>query len=89
VLWAGRHGRTAGFLWVGILLCEATDLTQWRVDKRLFPVPGSKSQASHAGYGRGTENRIGAQGCTRPQRYRKKGQGKRRALGGSQAGECL
>jgi hypothetical protein len=37
---------------VGIWLCEATDPTQWRVDKGQPPVPGSQSLVSHTGYGR-------------------------------------
>jgi hypothetical protein len=43
---------------VGIWLCEATDPTRRGVDKGQSPVPGSQSLASHAGYGRGVENRI-------------------------------
>jgi hypothetical protein len=41
--------------WVGIWLCEAQDKGQPLV-------PGSQSLASHAGYGRGAKNRIGAPG---------------------------
>ena len=47
---------------VGIWLCEATNPTQWGVDKGQPLVPGSQSLASHAGYSRGAENRIGAAG---------------------------
>ena len=43
--------------WVGIWLCEAAG--GWGVDKGQLPVPGSQTLASHAGYGRGAENRIG------------------------------
>ena len=48
--------------WVGIWLCEATDPTWQGVDKGQPLVPGSQSLASHAGYGRGAENKIGAPG---------------------------
>jgi hypothetical protein len=43
-----------------IWLCEDTNPTQQGVNKGQLPVPGSQSLASHAGAGRGTENRIGA-----------------------------
>jgi hypothetical protein len=46
--------------WVGIWLCEAAG--GWGVDKGQLPVPGSQTLASHAGYGRGAENRIGDPG---------------------------
>jgi hypothetical protein len=48
---------------VGIWLCEATDPTWQGVDKGQPPyqgIPGSQSPASHTGYGRGAESRIGA-----------------------------
>jgi hypothetical protein len=45
---------------VGIWLCEATDPTRWGLDRGQPPVPGSQSLASHAGYSREAENRIGA-----------------------------
>jgi hypothetical protein len=47
---------------VGIWLCEATDPTWQGVDKGHPLVPGSQSPVSHAGYGRGGENRIGTLG---------------------------
>ena len=47
---------------VGIWLCEATDPSWLGVDKGQNPVPDSQSLASHTGYGRGAENRIGAPG---------------------------
>ena len=47
---------------MGIWLCEAIDPTQQRVDKGQPLIPGSQSLASHTGYGRGAENRIGALG---------------------------
>lgn len=47
---------------VGIWLCEVIDPTRQGVDKGQAPVPGSQSLASHAGYGRGVEIRIGASG---------------------------
>jgi hypothetical protein len=47
---------------VGIWLYEATDPTQPRVDKGQPLVPGTQSLASHNGYDRGAENRIGALG---------------------------
>jgi hypothetical protein len=49
VLWVGRRGKTACFpsTWpqVGIWLCEATDPTQWVVDKGQPQVP--RSQPRH------------------------------------------
>jgi hypothetical protein len=50
--------------WVGIWLCEATDPTWQGVDKGQPPIPVSQSLASHAGYGRGADNRIEAPGQT-------------------------
>jgi hypothetical protein len=47
---------------MGIWLCKATDPTRWGVDKGQPPIPGSQSLASHTGYGRGAENRIGVLG---------------------------
>jgi hypothetical protein len=47
---------------MGIWLCEATDPTQRGVDKGQSPVPGSQSLASHDGYDRGAENRMGVPG---------------------------
>ena len=47
---------------VGIWLCEATGPIQWGVDKGQPLVTGSQSLASHAGYSRGAENRMGAGG---------------------------
>ena len=57
------------------------------VDKGQLQVPGSQSLASHAGYSRGAENRIGPLGGTRPMEEGRRGQGERRALGGSHTGE--
>jgi hypothetical protein len=53
---------------VGIWLCQATDPTQRGVDKGKPPVPGSQSLASHTGYGRGAENRMGPRAGTQPLR---------------------
>ena len=47
---------------LGIWLYEVTDPTRQGLNKGQPPVPGSQSLASNAGYGRGSENRIGAQG---------------------------
>ena len=47
---------------VSIWLCEATNTTWQGVDKEQPLVPGSQPPASHAGYGRVAENRIGALG---------------------------
>jgi hypothetical protein len=47
---------------MGIWLCEATDPIWQGVDKGQPLVPGSQSLASHAGYGRGAEKRIGDPG---------------------------
>ena len=46
--------------WVGMWLCEATDPTQQWVNKGQPPVPDSQTLASHTGYSREAENRIGA-----------------------------
>jgi hypothetical protein len=64
---------------VGIWLCEATEPTRQGVDQGqpLVPgsqsPPGSRSLASHTGYSRGDEHRIGPQSSTKSQRYRKRG----------------
>ena len=64
--------------WVGIWLCEATDPTWQGVDKGQPPVTGSQSLASHAGYSRGAENRLGAPGRhSGPWRYGKRAEGER------------
>jgi hypothetical protein len=61
-----------------IWLCEATDPTWRGVDKGQPLVPGSQFLASHTGYGREAENRIGAPGQhSQPQRYGKRAEGER------------
>jgi hypothetical protein len=57
---------------VGICLCEVTDPAQQGVDKGQSPVSDSQSLASHAGYSREAENRIGD-----PGRIWKKAEGER------------
>jgi hypothetical protein len=74
---------------VGIWQCEATDPTRQGGRQGEPLVPGSQSLASHTGYSRGAENRIGTPGVALGPRDGKRGQGKRRVLGGSHAGECL
>ena len=64
VLWAGGHGRTAGHFpqgprWSSGYVKPLTPHGR-EVDKGQPPVPGSQSPASHAGYRRRAENRIGA-----------------------------
>jgi hypothetical protein len=61
---------------MGIWLCEATDPAWQGVDKGQLLVPGSQSLASHAGYDRGAENRIGAPGRHSAPEIREEGRGK-------------
>ena len=71
---------------VGIWLFEATDPTWQVVDKGQPLVPGSQPPASHSGYSRGAENRIGATGRhLAPGMKREEGWGEG-ALDGSHAG---
>ena len=82
VLWDGGQGRTAG-----CFPCSPRWASSWV--KPLTPyggrdgggqgaVPGSQSLASHAGYGRGAENRIGAPGRhSSPRRCGKRAEGER------------
>ena len=68
VLGRRTHGRTSHASHMapgggGIWLCQATDPTRQVVDKGQPQVPGSQPPVSHAGYGRGSENRIGAPGA--------------------------
>jgi hypothetical protein len=53
------------------------------------PVPGSWSSASHAGYGGGAENRIGAPGRHSAMGIRDEDREREGMLGGSHAGKCL
>ena len=63
---------------VGIWLYEATNPTQWGIDKRQPLIPGSQSPASHTGYSRGDENTIGAPEVTlSPRGERKRAEGER------------
>ena len=65
VLWAGGRGRTAGCFpgWAyGCVKPLTPHSGMVGVDKEQPPVSGSQSLASHAGYSRGAENRIGAPG---------------------------
>ena len=57
--------------WMGIWLCKTTEPTWCGVDKGQPSIPGSLFLASHAGYGRGAENRIGVL------EYRKRAEGER------------
>ena len=60
------------------------------VDKEQSPVPGSQSPASHAGYSRGAENRIGALGWqSAPERKGREVRGREGTLGGSHTGKSL
>jgi hypothetical protein len=59
------------------------------LDKGQPLVPGSQSLASHAGYGRGAENRIGVPGWHSAPEIQEERAGERRALGSSHTGECL
>ena len=82
MLWAGGWGRTArhfplGPGWASGCVKPLTPLGGG-VDKGQPLVLGSQSPASHSGYGRGAENKIGATGLhSLPQRHGKRAEGER------------
>jgi hypothetical protein len=64
VLWDGGQGRTAGCFpcsprWASSWVKPLTPHSGGGGGEGVAPVPGSQSLASHTGYGRGAENRIG------------------------------
>jgi hypothetical protein len=61
---------------VCIWLCQATDPTQRVVDMGQPQVPGSHSPASHTGYSREAENRIGVSGLHLALKIREEGRGR-------------